>query len=333
MIIFAYPKLFLLLLLPLLFFVIIPPKKQQFSDALKIPFLNDLKAIKEDASYSRFLISNKSFTSFLKFVYLFLIWTLLTIAVARPQLVGEPYRLNANNRDIMLVIDISTSMLNPDFSTQTRRIDRLSAVKAVVSAFIQKRTDDKIGLILFGTRAYLQSPLTFDRKSVQEILLNTDAGMAGQSTSIGDALGLALKNLRNEKNKENKVIILLSDGESNDGALSMAQAINLAEKEGIKVYTVGVGAEANFINSLFGLRNNELDERSLKTLAQRTKGNYFRAIDLNSLAEIYNRIDALEPEQTEGTFVQDKTDLFYIPLLAALVLVFFGLFFSRSFVK
>lgn len=333
MIIFAYPKLFLLLLLPLLFFVIIPPKKQQFGDALKIPFLNDLKAIKEDASYSRFLISNKSFTSFLKFVYLFLIWTLLTIAVARPQLVGEPYRLNANNRDIMLVIDISTSMLNPDFSTQTRRIDRLSAVKAVVSAFIQKRTDDKIGLVLFGTRAYLQSPLTFDRKSVQEILLNTDAGMAGQSTSIGDALGLALKNLRNEKNKDNKVIILLSDGESNDGALSMAQAINLAEKEGIKVYTVGVGAEANFINSLFGLRNNELDERSLKTLAQRTKGNYFRATDLNSLAEIYNRIDALEPEQTEGTFVQDKTDLFYIPLLAALVLVFFGLFFSRSFVK
>lgn len=333
MIIFAYPKLFLLLLLPLLFFVIIPPKKQQFGDALKIPFLNDLKAIKDDASHSRFQIANKSFSSFLKFVYLFLIWTLLTFAVARPQLVGEPYRLNANNRDIMLVIDISTSMLNPDFSTQTRRIDRLSAVKAVVSAFIQKRIDDKIGLILFGTRAYLQSPLTFDRKSVQEILLNTDAGMAGQSTSIGDALGLALKNLRNEKNKENKVIILLSDGESNDGALSMAQAINLAEKEGIKVYTVGVGAEANFINSLFGLRNNELDERSLKTLAQRTKGNYFRATDLNSLAEIYNRIDALEPEQTEGTFVQDKTDLFYIPLLAALVLVFFGLFFSRSFVK
>ncbi len=333
MIIFAYPKLFLLLLLPLLFFVIVPPQKQQFGDALKIPFLNDLKAIKENASHSRFQITNKSFASFLKFVYLFLIWSLLTIAVARPQLAGEPYRLNANNRDIMLVIDISTSMLNPDFSTQTRRIDRLSAVKAVVSAFIQKRTDDKIGLVLFGTRAYLQSPLTFDRKSVQEILLNTDAGMAGQSTSIGDALGLALKNLRKEKNKENKVIILLSDGESNDGALSMAQAINLAEKEGIKIYTVGVGAEANFINSLFGLRNNELDERSLKTLAQRTKGNYFRATDLNSLAEIYDRIDALEPEQTEGTFVQDKTDLFYIPLLSALVLVFFGLFFSRSFVK
>ncbi len=333
MIVFAYPKLFLLLLLPLLYFFVVPPKKQLFGDALKVPFLNDLKAIKSDSVFSKFKLAHKSFASLLKFTYLFLIWTLLTTAIARPQLVGEPYRLDANNRDIMLVIDISTSMLQPDFSTPNQRIDRLSAVKAVVSAFIQKRTDDKIGLILFGTRAYLQSPLTFDRTSVQEILLNTDAGMAGQSTSIGDALGLALKNLRNEKNKDNKVIILLSDGESNDGALSMAQAINLAEKEGIKVYTIGVGAEANFINSLFGLRNNELDEKSLKLLAQRTKGNYFRATDLNSLADIYNRIDSLEPEQTEGTFVQDKTDLFYIPLIMALVMVFFFLFFSRSFVK
>lgn len=333
MIVFAYPKLFLLFLLPLLFFLIIPPKKQQFGDALSVPFLADLKKIKEDFAFSQFGLANKSFVSFFKFFYLFLIWALLTVAAARPQLVGEPYRLNANNRDIMLVIDISTSMLQPDFSTTTRRIDRLSAVKAVVSAFIQKRTEDKIGLVLFGTRAYLQSPLTFDRTSVQEILLNTDAGMAGQSTSIGDALGLALKNLRNEKNKENKVIILLSDGENNDGALSMAQAINLAEKEGIKVYTIGVGAEMNFINSLFGLRNNELDEKSLKALAQRTKGNYFRATDLNSLAEIYNRIDTLEPEQTEGTVVQDKTDLFYVPLLVALVLAFFFIFFSRSFIK
>ncbi len=333
MIVFAYPKLFLLLLLPLLYFFVIPPKKQLFGDALKVPFLNDLKAIKNDSVFSKFKLAHKSFASLLKFTYLFLIWCLLTTAIARPQLVGEPYRLDANNRDIMLVIDISTSMLQPDFSTPNQRVDRLSAVKAVVSAFIQKRTDDKIGLILFGTRAYLQSPLTFDRTSVQEILLNTDAGMAGQSTSIGDALGLALKNLRNEKNKDNKVIILLSDGENNDGSLSMAQAINLAEKEGIKVYTIGVGAEANFINSLFGLRNNELDEKSLKLLAQRTKGNYFRATDLNSLADVYNRIDTLEPEQNEGSFVQDKTDLFYIPLIMALVLVFFFLFFSRSFVK
>lgn len=319
MIVFAYPKLFLLIFLPFLFLLLLPRKKQEFGDALSVPFLKDLKEIKNQASH-RFFGANKKIISSLKFLYLFLIWSCLVIALARPQIVGLPYRLNANNRDIMLVIDISTSMLEPDFSTQNRRIDRLSAVKAVVSAFIQKRTEDRIGLILFGTRAYLQAPLTFDKASVQEILLNTDAGMAGRSTSIGDALGLALKNLRDDAKKENKVIILLSDGENNDGALSMAQAIDLAEKENIKVYTIGVGAEVNFINSLFGLRNNELDEKSLKELASRTKGRYFKATDLNSLAQIYNYIDTLEPEQSEGNVVQDKTDLFYLPLLVAIVL-------------
>ena len=137
--------------------------------------------------------------------------TLLVIAAARPQLVGEPYRLKAENRDIMLVIDISPSMLQPDLS-RTQRIDRLTAVKAVVGSFVQKRTEDRLGLILFGTRAYVQSPLTFDKNAVAEILNNADAGMAGNSTSIGDALGLALKNLRKEKEKNNKVIILLTDG-------------------------------------------------------------------------------------------------------------------------
>ena len=185
-----------------------------------------------------------------KYLYLFSLWVLLVIAAARPQLVGEPYRLKAENRDIMLVIDISPSMLQPDLS-RTQRIDRLTAVKAVVGSFVQKRTEDRLGLILFGKRAYVQSPLTFDKNAVAEILNNADAGMAGNSTSIGDALGLALKNLREEKEKNNKVIILLTDGENNDGSLSMAQAIGLAEKEGIKIYTVGVGSDRNFLASLF----------------------------------------------------------------------------------
>ena len=124
-----------------------------------------------------------------------------------------------------MVIDISTSMLQPDFHLSGRNIDRLSAVKLVVSDFIKNRTEDRLGLILFATRAYLQSPLTFDKQAIMDILLSADAGMAGNSTSIGDALGLALKNIKNEKDKKNKVIILLTDGEHNDGALSMAEAI------------------------------------------------------------------------------------------------------------
>ena len=202
-----------------------------------------------------------------------------------------------------------------------------------MGSFVDKRTEDRLGLILFGTRAYLQSPLTFDKQAVRNILFNADAGMAGNSTSIGDALGLALKNLKDEKNKDNKVIILLSDGENNDGSLSMAQAINLAEKEKIKVYTIGVGAEASFIGSLFNLQNNELDERSLKELAQKTKGNYYRATDLNSLAAIYQKIDALEPQNNEGGIVQEKKELFYIPLVLALILATLLLFLPRSYLK
>jgi len=333
MILFAYPYLFALVVLPLICYFLLPVVKNGLGDALKVPFIEDLKNIK-NRTKDRFLPNiGKNVLISLRFLYLFLIYLLLVVAIARPQFVGEPFRLKANNRDIMLVIDISTSMLNDDFSTFNRKIDRLSAVKYVVGEFLKKRTEDRVGLILFGTRAYLQSPLTFDKVAVRDILYNADAGMAGNSTSIGDALGLALKNIRDEKNKENKVIILLSDGESNDGALSMAEAIFMAEKEGFKIYTIGVGAEARFMGSFFGIRNNELDEKSLKELAQKTKGNYFRATDLSSLEKIYQEIDKLEPQNSEGSIIQEKKDLFYIPLLGALILAVLLLFMPRSLLK
>ena len=333
MIEFQNEYLLLLLVLPILWFFILPPIKNGIGQALSVPFIDDLKMIKNKADRLYLPNISKGVLFSLKFLYLYILWGLLVIGIARPQYVGEPFRLKSNNRDIMLVIDISTSMLQPDFSTLNKRIDRLSAVKLVVGEFMKKRTEDRMGLILFGTRAYLQSPLTFDKVAVKDILYNADAGMAGNSTSIGDALGLALKNLKNDKNKENKVIILLSDGESNDGALSMAEAISMAEKEGIKVYTIGVGGEANFMGSIFGIRNNELDEKSLRELANRTRGNYFRAKDLKSLEKIYQEIDALEPENNEGSVIQEKKDLFYIPVIGALILALLLLFLPRSILK
>ena len=329
MIHFAYPQLFWLLLLPFVVYFILPPVANKYGNALRIPFLKDIKNIQQEKNYLS-LASHKAKASF-KFFYLFLIWGLLVTAAARPQNIGEPYRLDAEHRDIMLVIDISTSMLQPDFSTRTQRIDRLSAVKAVVSAFIENRTEDRIGLILFGTQAYLQAPLTFDKAAVADILLNTDAGMAGQSTAIGDALGLALKTLRDDKNKKNKVIILLSDGENNDGSLDMAQAIELAEKENIKIYTIGVGAD--YVASLFNFQSNSLDEASLKELAKKTAGNYFRATDLSSLAKIYQQIDSLEPATGEKNIIQDITDLFYVPLAAALILAVLLIFVPKRFLR
>ena len=320
MITFAYPDLFVLLILPYIVYKILPPISSFSNVSLSVPFVNDLKNIKKEADNGYFPNFNEKILFTLKLLYLFVLWSLLVTAIARPQFLGAPQKVKTENRDIMLVIDISTSMLQKDYSTNRRTFDRLTAVKFVVSEFIKNRTEDRFGLVLFGTRAYLQSPLTFDRAAINEILFNTEAGMAGNSTSIGDALGLALKNIRKDENKDNKIIILLSDGESNDGSLSMAQAIDLAEKEGIKVYTIGVGSEVGFMGSFLGIRGNELDEKSLKELAQRTKGNYFKATNLSNLQLIYNKIDEMEPKSNEGSIVQEKNDLFYIPLLIALFL-------------
>ena len=326
---FLYPQMFWLLFLPLVVYFIFPKVRGLHGEALRVPFIDDLKNIKQKSEHLHAGSLGGRILFSLKFLYILTVWGLLVMAAARPQYAGEPHRLQTENRDIMLVIDISNSMLQPDFYANGQRIDRMSAVKAVVSTFIEKRTEDRIGLVLFGTLAYLQSPLTFDRQAVKEILLNTDAGMAGNSTSIGDALGIALKNLQTEQNKENKVIVLLTDGENNDGSLSMAQAIDLAEKEGIKVYTIGVGGGGNFISSLFSLRDSEFDEASLKELAKRTKGNYFQAKDLSALAQVYQRIDDLEPQSNQTNVVQEIRELFYIPLVIALFLLLFLLFLPR----
>ncbi len=335
MIYFSYPLFFLLLFLPFITYYLFPRIKNRCGCSLRIPFLTSLQDIQDEFLRKKLSLALplKGLTISFKFFYLFLIWFFLVMAISRPQKIGEPYRINTDSRDIMLVIDISTSMLQPDFSTTTRRIDRLSAVKAVVSTFVQNRTEDRIGLILFGTQAYLQAPLTFDKAAIIDILYNTDAGMAGRSTSIGDALGLALKTLKQENKTQinNKVIVLLTDGENNDGSLSMAQAIELADKEKIKIYTIGVGTD--FAATLFNFHSNDLDEASLKQLAQKTAGTYFRATDLNSLAHIYGQIDALEPQKGDKNIVQDITELFFIPLIAAMILAVLLIFVPKRFLK
>jgi len=326
MITFMYPALCLLALLPFLVATLLPPLKGVYGDALRVPFLNDFNHITGDQSGFKFNEREKSrFTP--AFWKLFVIWLLLTVAAMRPIWTGTPHRLQDRGRDIMLVTDISTSMLETDFVFQGRRLKRLDAVRAVVSDFVDRRQSDRLGLILFGTRAYLQAPLTYDRHSVQEILWSMDAGMAGNSTSIGDALGLALKNLSAEKpDSRNKVIILLTDGENNDGSLSLPEAVDLARREDVKVYTIGVGGRGfNLADAFFGIQNQSLDEKSLKELAAQTKGRYFRADDLNSLTNVYRAIDALEPEDQLQNLVYPRRELYYLPLLAAFLLTMLGL--------
>ena len=314
----------------------ISKKSTSFSEKdlaeLKI-FMKDLKKI-SIKSGSVWSIDEKGPAKIsFRLIMLSLIWVLLTLTVARPQYIGDPIKLRTQGRDILLVMDISTSMLEPDFAVGRSRVTRLNAVKKVATEFIAKRANDRIGLVLFGTRAYLQSPITFDKKSVQEMLMSMEAGMAGNSTAIGDAIGLALKTLRQNGNLEKKVIILLTDGENNDGMLSMQQAINLAAKEQVKTYTIGVGAGTSVINSLFGINllpgNNEIDEKSLTELAEATKGKFFLAKDTQTLENIYNEINKIEATQDEQNYIQETQDLYFIPLLLALLLGSVLLVFSR----
>ena len=289
---------------------------------MKVPFLADIKQIQ---SVSGKGISFKpAVFSAIKIFLFALVWGLMVLALCRPQWVGKPIPVKNEGREILLVVDISNSMSEEDFQYKNKMYSRLTAVKNVIDNFIDKRTSDRIGLVLFGTQAYLQAPLTYDKQSVKEILWNADAGMAGNSTSIGDAVGVALKNLAESEGKpENKVIILLTDGENNDGSLSLPQAIALAKEEGVKIYTIGAGSDnENFFGGLFSIPvNTGLDEESLQALAEETKGNYFRAKDVNSLFQIYNEIDKLEPMTSEGRYVQEVKELY--PYAAAMALILF----------
>lgn len=326
MIIFAYPLIFLLLLLPFIYRALAPIVKGMYGDALEVPqtFMNAISGI-STKSGSKFAtsVSGKT-TNLLKLALLYLVWVLLVCTVARPQLVGEPIPLRTYSREILLVIDISNSMLEPDFNIEGRRVDRLTAVKKAASNFIRNRADDKVGLILFATNAYLQAPMTYDKKSVEKILWSADAGMAGSSTAIGDALGLALKTLRKGENLDKKVIILLSDGENNDGSLNIAEAVNLAKKEGIKTYTIGVGTEGSLVQSMFGFNikmgSNGFNDKELKQIAEATQGSYFKASDTEGLQKIYQTIDKLEPTENQDIYIQEVQELYYFPLIFALFL-------------
>jgi Ca-activated chloride channel family protein len=206
-------------------------------------------------------------------------------------------------------------------------------VKNVVSEFVEQRQGDRVGLILFGTNAYLQAPLTFDLVSVNRLLTEAPVGIAGGKTAIGDAIGLAVKRLRQRPAGE-RVLILLTDGANNVGEVEPEKAAELAGIEDITIYTIGVGAESVRMRGLFGALSStminpsaELDEETLRAIAGATGGRYFRATNTRELAEIYDLIDALEPIEQEAETYRPITTLYYWPLGAAwmLALLLIGL--------
>ena len=315
MIEFAWPWLFLLLPLPWLVRRYLPAAQAPLGAALRVPFLDELERLPRLSQTGR---GNRR-----PLWIAALAWLLLVAASARPQWLGEPIEQSVSGRDLMLAVDLSGSMEITDFMLDGHQVDRLTATKAVAGQFIERRVGDRIGLILFGDKAYLQTPLTFDRKTVHTLLEESAIGLAGEKTAIGDAIGLAIKRLKD--NPENqRVLILLSDGANTAGAVSPIQAADLAAKEGLKIYTIGVGADEMLVRDFFGTRkvnpSEDLDEVTMNALASKTGGRYFRARDTAELADIYSLLDTLEPVERDRRYFRPRIELYPWPLAGALVL-------------
>ena len=251
------------------------------------------------------------------------IWILLLLAGARPQWVGDPVALPVSGRDLMFAVDVSGSMEIPDFSLNGETVNRLQVVKEVASQFIERRAGDRIGLILFGSNAYLQTPLTFDRFTVQSMLKESEIGLAGKETAIGDAIGLAVKRFEAQP-KDTRVLVLLTDGANTSGAVGPLEAAKLAKERGVRVYPIGVGADSLEMQTLFGNRvvnpSEDLDEDTLKEIANLTGGMYFRAKDSQGLKNIYHQIDQFEPIEKDQEFFRPTSELYPWPLGLALLL-------------
>lgn len=317
---FAWPVAFFLL--PLIWIVQKYLAKSQMHNVtmLRVPFISRIKSLNQKAT------SEMRYSHYFKQFFAMLAWSLLVVACANPQWLGDSLPIKQEGRNIMLAIDLSKSMEIPDLQQNNSEANRLQIVKAVANEFIEKRQGDKLGLILFGSKAYLQTPLTFDRKTIHNMLEDATIGLAGERTAIGDAIALSVKKFSSE-NIKSRILILLTDGANNSGTIDPLKATELAKDQQIKIYTIGIGASKLLINGFFGKQminpSADLDETLLKKIADLTQGQYFRAEDDKTLMNILESINQLEPISAEAKTARPITALFYWPLAAALV--FFGL--------
>ena len=312
---FAWPWLFVLLPLPWLAARLLPPARDSAGAALRLPYaFNDM----EVAAGATPVATWRRWVALAA-------WALLVGAAARPQWLGPPQDIARSGRDLLLAVDASGSMDTPDMQIGGRAVSRYAAVKAIAGDFIRRRAGDRIGLIVFGSQAYLLTPLTFDRDTVLKQLDESSVGLPGRQTAIGDAVGLAIKRLQ-QRPRDQRVLILLTDGVNDAGVLDPYKAIELAVAEHVKIYTIGIGADAMTVGGFFGPRvvnpSQDIDTRLLTQMAEKTGGKFYRAHDTAELAHIYREIDALEPTADKGQQFRPVDEWFWWPLaLAALIVL------------
>ncbi len=248
---------------------------------------------------------------------------LIIIAAARPQQISGQHKQRTSGLDLMLVIDTSGSMRALDFfDADGERQNRLAVVKEVLAAFIAARHNDRIGMIVFGDAAYTQAPLTTDYDVLQQFLAQVEIGMAGENTAIGDAIGVATNRLKDIE-AQSKVAILLTDGENTAGRLTPLLAMQAAQSQHIKIYTVGIGGNDPVPVPHRGrviYQHVPLDAKLLQKIATTTGGRYFQATDSDALQEIYRTIDTLEKTTKEQHVYHEYQELYAYLLWPALLL-------------
>jgi len=261
-------------------------------------------------------------------------WVLLCTAAARPQELGAPVAPPQSGRDLMLAVDLSGSMASEDMTLGGRTVDRLTAARAVLADFLDRREGDRVGLVVFGQRAYALSPMTRDLDSVRGQLAESVVGIAGRETAIGDAIGLAVKRLSAQESGQ-RVLVLLTDGVNTAGVLEPLKAAELARRAGVRIHTIAFGGTGGGSISVFGLPvqlpggADEIDEATLARIARMTGGKAFRARDAAELAGIYAEIDRIEPVQHEARPVRPLIERYPWPLGAALACALLSLLARR----
>lgn len=308
MIQFAWPWMFALLPLPLAAWWLLPPAPVA---AMRLPHrMTATRGHAQDARRGRLLLA-------------LLAWLLAVTAAARPQQIAPPEALVRSGRALMLAVDVSGSMAIQDMPLGTQMVSRFAAVKAIAGDFIAQRQGDEVGLVLFGTHAYLLTPLTFDVPTVAKQLDGSAIGLAGRETALGDAIVLATKHLA-KLPARSRVLVLLTDGVNTAGAVAPLQAAQLAKAAGVRIYTIGIGSAGGETLSVFGTQipapDQDLDISTLNSIAQQTGGKFFRASDADQLADAYRAIDALEPLARGDALLRPRQERYPYPLAAALLL-------------
>lgn len=306
----AYPLALLLIFSPILVWYVAPPRRAQVT-AIRIPFF---RQITEAAGVQGRAAAAIPERSWLQISLACLVWALVVLALAKPERLGEPIVIESAGRDIILALDISGSMDERDFiAPDGQRQQRLEAVKSVMSTFISERDSDRMALVIFGTRAFVQAPFTDDLASLQGFLDQIVVGLAGPNTALGDAIGLSLRTFEGS-DVEERVLILLSDGADTSSRMDPVNAAAAAAERAVTIHTIGVGDPA-------ASGEDRVDLAALEAISQTTGGAYFFASDQAALQDVYAQIDALNPRIAETSVFRPRESLVHLPLSLALIVV------------